>query len=481
MAFLNSGATLRPILGKSQCWCVDGESKFVLKIANNAYYRIELPYKTTEEIQEVEKFKEVLTEILQYEQTPCPFARGFHVDLPDPPSTPVRKRPWRPRQRPGELDKAPEGDLIKAEGGEESNETKVKSTPLTSIPLPDVRFESEGHKTAAQPDDVVVAKSKLEHSDEENDSEATDDTGSTLKDITVANQAVHGMIETPTRPRPAKTEIAVADPPQLSLKTVSPPKTTKPIPMPLEVNVESSSLSSSTDSFHSFHSPISPLLPSPPFEDSSIAATDTDYEDVNVPRTRVHQRANSKSTLDPPIPWDIPCADTNTGSYSPDLPETPPLLSDDASQCEEPWSEVKTPSPTTELRQRRKVVSRHGRPATQSPLLSPSNLRSPTGPLSGHHFTTALLQKTCTLLLGPPVQLVALMLNIASKIARGAFRGSTFGYGESGVKIPCSWDFSDADDEGSEEVWDEDDYGVSLGIIERKERVKREAKGWEID
>ena len=99
--------------------------------------------------------------------------------------------------------------------------------------------------------------------------------------------------------------------------------------------------------------------------------------------------------------------------------------------------------------------------------------------MSGHHLTTAILQRTCSLLLGPPVQLVALMLRIAAKIAKGAFRGSSYGFGEGGQKIPCSWDFSDSSDDNDEE---EDDYGVPLSRpASSNQRAKDAAGSWEID
>lgn len=90
-------------------------------------------------------------------------------------------------------------------------------------------------------------------------------------------------------------------------------------------------------------------------------------------------------------------------------------------------------------------------------------------------MTTAILQKTCSLLLGPPIQLVALMLRIAAKIARGASRGNSFGFGDGGQKIPCSWDFSDTSDE-ADEGWEEDDYGVSL----RNNLSSKEARAGEM-
>ncbi|KAL8869484.1 MAG: hypothetical protein Q9174_004240 [Haloplaca sp. 1 TL-2023] len=98
VAFLSSGNRFaKPILSKSQCWCVDGESKFVLPVGPNTYYRIELPSTTEEDRVKIEEFKGTLCKILQYETTPCPFKRGFTVDLPERPDTPVRKKPWKPR------------------------------------------------------------------------------------------------------------------------------------------------------------------------------------------------------------------------------------------------------------------------------------------------------------------------------------------------------------------------------------------------
>jgi len=77
------------------------------------------------------------------------------------------------------------------------------------------------------------------------------------------------------------------------------------------------------------------------------------------------------------------------------------------------------------------------------------------------------------------------MLNIARKIASGSYRGFTFGHGAEGQRIPCSWDFSDAESE--ESPWEEDDFGVPIRTAaSAQERVRRgEGKkaggSWEID
>ena len=92
VSFLHSGDVLHTIMRRSQCWCVDGVSKFVLRVLMDAYYRIELPGKTEEDLEMVEKFKVTLEKVCHYERTPCPFARTFTVDVPDEPEVRKGKR-----------------------------------------------------------------------------------------------------------------------------------------------------------------------------------------------------------------------------------------------------------------------------------------------------------------------------------------------------------------------------------------------------
>lgn len=83
VSFLHSGALLHAIMPRSQCWCVDGVSKFAFRVLQDTYYRIELPGKTAEELELVEGLKLTLKKVLFYERTPCPFARTFTVELPE--------------------------------------------------------------------------------------------------------------------------------------------------------------------------------------------------------------------------------------------------------------------------------------------------------------------------------------------------------------------------------------------------------------
>lgn len=91
---------MHAIMRNSQCWCVDGESKFVLRIGKFRYYRIELPCESEEDKRKVEDLKQAWPKVLRFERTPCPFKRAFHVDLPDDAITPRRKGTWKRKQLP---------------------------------------------------------------------------------------------------------------------------------------------------------------------------------------------------------------------------------------------------------------------------------------------------------------------------------------------------------------------------------------------
>ena len=476
VAFLHSGTTLRPILAKSQCWCVDGESKFVLRIAPSSYYRIELPNSCAEEKDKVEECKKVLAEVLKYEVTPCPFKRGFTVDLPEPPKTPIRIRPWRPKQQTHPV---PEQGSAKSQYSHGPERRWSRAAPVEATKAIDHNFISTSELDGAADDSTANSGlSSAESTDHEHDVGGIAGLG--LNPETPAELACEEpeALETPTRPKPLRAGRAITAPPHLTLKPVPPSNIAASVPTGTDLRKPSSSLSSSGDSFHSFHSPISPLPPSPPYSDPPSPIPKLDERvSLDVPRVRRHTRdlSDVTATGDSEL-WDLTRAESAMGDASPSspiIPKTPPLVSDTAS--EDHWSEPVTPQPSTELRRREKRLARR----SYSPLPSPVNLYSPRNRLSGHHLTTAILQKTCSMLLGPPVQLVALMLNIAAKITSGVRRGASFGY-QSGQKIPCSWDFSDAEND-SEDTWEEDDYGVALGKVSKPLKAKEPGGSWEID
>ena len=481
-SFLVSGKTLHPILLKSQCWCVDGESKFALRIRPHTYYRIELPTETAEDREQVEKLKTVLAKVLQYEVTPCPFKRGFYVELPEPPETPIIKRPWRPKTRHGSESPMPSEEL---EGIEEltlEDSISIKNDfdeSNTAKELTESGLEHRKPEPALPSDD-----SSIENTEDELDSAATDDTVLTQKDWNDTPTEDIDRSKNLTRPKPLRNGRAVTAPPHLTLRTTPSDSATNPVTIP-QLRKESSSLSSSVDSFHSFHSPISPLPPSPTFPDHTSSSAELEA-DIDTPQTHSHKRDLSELTIRAGSAelWELNSVPSGESTYysPPDVPKTPPLVSDAASIDEDHWSEASTPSPITEIRGR----DLRSRRRTHSPLPSSSNLYAPYSPrshISGHHLTTAILQRTCSLLLGPPVQLVALMLRIAAKIARGTFRGTSYRLGESGQKIPCSWDFSSDGSDGTDDSWEEDDYGFSLSrpTSSKGGQAREDCGSWEID
>ncbi|KAJ5784666.1 uncharacterized protein N7503_009878 [Penicillium pulvis] len=123
--FLKCGNVVHAILKNSQCWCVDGVSKFVLRIRPLTYYRIEIPHETQEEKGLVDDLKIALPTVLRYEVTPCPFKREFTVELPEEATAPRRKKAWRPKGRK-------EGVAVSS-GSDKGSPGEVKPEWLDSI------------------------------------------------------------------------------------------------------------------------------------------------------------------------------------------------------------------------------------------------------------------------------------------------------------------------------------------------------------
>ena len=126
-------------------------------------------------------------------------------------------------------------------------------------------------------------------------------------------------------------------------------------------------------------------------------------------------------------------------------------------------------APSAALRQRFKSRRLH------SPPPEPANLHLPSTRTTGSYLTSHILQKTCSLLLGPPVQIVALMLNLAARLANGALAAGPFTYDASGQPIPCSWSFRE--DEAADDEWDDDFFSLNGP---RGTNVTR-STSWEVD
>ena len=254
---------------------------------------------------------------------------------------------------------------------------------------------------------------------------------------------------------------------------------------PLKSNAndpETSSTVSSVDSllsFHSFQSPISPMPPSPPSSGTISYSKTLNEMRIDVPGTRQKKQTKSELAINPEsLDSSDEISIPNGSGDSPTILTHHERFSHTKNHLSSK-SSMRAASPSTALRQR---LSRR---RAHSPLPSPANLYTPRAQLSGHHLTSAILQKTCSIILGPPVQLVALMLNLAARFASGTLKGESYTYRERGQPIPCSWELSEdeKENEGKDE-W-EDDYGFSLGDTPEQKRGRRmtddNGGSWEID
>jgi hypothetical protein len=525
---------------------VDGDSKFVLQIRPPQYWRIEVPNQSSDEKEGVEELKKVLGEVLRFEKTPCPFQRNFTVELPEPPQTPVKKRPWRPVERPKDdsppfpgpsspnvnnskkpatssSSSLPLEDYAASEAGTQvsvldleerqsqdgseimpgpaSQEPDIPSIE-TVFPLPEF-LEQENDledEHNLEPENRDLKPSLLEYPifgdyagfDEESNrfNDAANDTQSTLRRHHQSTyQPLTFEPEKDDRPQVLQNSRSVTAPPVLSLITSPPSKHRTNSPLRFSTIVESDSdFSSSVDSFHSvqsWHSPLAP--PSPPASGPPSPSSNYPYPHNNIVLSKRphHTRETSEVTVTPETPrvWDLnesPNPESRSRSSSPN-PQTPTLLTDAGEKSDEEQFEVLTPPTMRPTIRHRATTSSNSRRRALSPLPPAVNLFSPPRRRSRRlqtacHLPTAIIQKTCEILLSPPSHLFHLMISIATKIAAGEWRGVLSGQGESVL-----WDF---EDEYAGEGWFEDDYGISLPNPRMKARTTSanvSGGSWEVD
>lgn len=328
-------------------------------------------------------------------------------------------------------------------------------------------------------------------SDEDADdySDATDDTNATPRcQLQPAFQAMTLEPERKVRPQVLDSfGRSITAPPLLSLITSPPSKKRTESPLRKSTTIASSDSGfSSTESFHSvmsWHSPLAP--PSPPASGESSPTFKTAYpyphENIVLPKRMTQTKDISELTASPetPLAWEmspIPDIDYEADSSA---PRTPTLMNDSSDKSDADISEIATPPPNQRIRHRATTSSNSHR-RQLSPLPAAINLfspkRRPRRLQTARHIPTAILQKTCEILLSPPSHLFNIMLNIATKIAAGEWRGVLSGYGGEGVH----WDF---EDEYASEAWTEDDFGISLPSTKKKPAATTNIPGgsWEID
>lgn len=481
VSFLNSGNLLHTIFPRSQIWLVDNQSVFVLRVRQDSYYRIELPYESDADKENIAQFKSVLAQVMQYERTQCPFARGFEVvaELERPKSPPrktIKRKPsgqakkwvmdktWVPQQhgpRPSTsgTHRSETGTTSSYDEDDRSSictdsseivaatpETPLAGTtpkPLPSKPLP--RRLSVGERVS----------------------------------MFQGLRSATAPIKMPRRESVSAMERIVESP--LSPPANRPNEADKPI---LERQIsDAPSLASSADSFYSLET----ATPSPRFLDVEADSINpwanafSTQQDESRGRS-IHRRQISEVTVrgpstertDPsaPVTPTVPYYSSTTPSIDvrpSSAPSTPPLVSDSDDDSLGRAS-IDIPTPPDAIRMRKLTGASQRR--AFSPMPPAQNLFCPPKHNPGRDFTNALVRKTCELVLGPPAHLVSIMLRIATTVSNG-FGFSTYRMRRA-EKIPCAWE---SDDEAD---WSEDDFGIPLNNIGNP-ALRRQTFSGEVD
>ncbi|KAL1958532.1 hypothetical protein VTO42DRAFT_4396 [Malbranchea cinnamomea] len=396
--FLKAGSVIQALLKNCQGWCVDGKSIFVLRIRKLTYYRIELPDETEEDKKRVGRFKEVLSTIIRYEVTPCPFQRGFSVELPPEAKTPRKKKAWTPKHSPSPNIKKLDFGKNGSDGRERENASDLDSV------------EEESDLSLCQ-------------ASRANTSRPSSSGGRLSSPISIPRRAASSPVTQPLRPFGSLVAQF-----QAASSSAS--------------EVDDTSLASSIESFHSFQNDSLHSLSSQPFSTSRPPSEAYHTADeLRSPAVRGHSRGLSDITVTagPPSPSKIEdehiSHDQSPGRDS----KTNEVSHSDISTHD---TRVLMEDPSSSIRRRlRASRKRELSPLPPSPTLLNPSPRSP-----GSSLTTALWQRACALVLGPPIQFLLMLLRLAAKAAA---RDDT-------SDCTCRTDGE------AQDSWNEDDFGMPL-------------------
>ncbi|KAL2819329.1 inheritance of peroxisomes protein 1-domain-containing protein [Aspergillus cavernicola] len=376
--FLKCGSVVHAIFKNSQCWCVDGISTFVLRIRPLTYYRIELPNEMEQDKALVTEMKEALPQILRYEATPCPFKRGFTVEIPEEAKAPRRRKAWRPKGR-------------------------RESAPIQST----YSRESLLAQGLATLDSLSAG--------EDTDGTATDGSSFTPR----ASSVILETIPDDEQPGPIELPKQSATGTQQSFQTLLTrfEDTSGPQDGP------ELSFSSSVDSFHSLDLAPEQYLtpPSPTSLDDSQPST----HELKAQELPCRENIAFQDTLQLPFQPEqstdrvfisSDSAESLSAEQDFHLPWTPGSFSSAKSTDSNP----NLASMSIEFRRRSKA-SRE-REVSPMPPASTLILANP-----GKQDAASIIQKTCSLVLVPPIQLLIVLIHIAARIVIGPALNSPVG------------------------------------------------------
>lgn len=519
VSFLHSGALLHAILPRSQCWCVDGVSKFALRVLPDTYYRIELPGATSEDLEKVEELKVTLTKVLFYERTPCPFARGFSVDVKEEEllREPKGRRTSQGRAKRWTLEKA---YSWKPEDWEERQRDRAERQRQREEEVRTEQREGAQGTTSSDSEEQEETEEGTQddilREDHDRSSELADKVPDLLPPVTPSRPSHLASIRSMTSPAQLRTA-SRASPGRTRTSTAldgSAEATEEPTTTPLRLETSRTRLLQ----------PIpTDMPPSPP--DSSTGtdmieslSRDEQSEAESVCQAQVAavaiqvgsdtQEPLDQAPVDSATPAEshIPIAkepleaasDTlplathpqdAVGSHqrpsTPTRPTTPAFAAPQSHPSPERTSNPEDPFAAVHARilARRSIGGTTPSPRPQTtqaskPKPSTTTTTTKTRPRPAP-LPTALLHRAANLFLGPPASLAAIMLRIAARLSTRAF-GSTastaMGFvieSPKGVakRVPGSFNLEgfetveDLDLDGGlegEAGWEEDDFGVPL-------------------
>lgn len=370
--FLKCGSVVQAILKNSQCWCVDGESTFVLRIRPLTYYRIEIPNHTETDQEYVEDLRRVLPTVLRYEITPCPFRRGFTVEIPEEAKVPKRKKAWRPKRL---RESAPAA----LSAVQESNDSETSEPGVLSV--------TEESSPDRRDSNAIVL-----------DTIPDDNDGSTESEPVAKPEPRRAVSET-----------------QADFHTLRGRFEATPEP-----HVDNASLSSSFESCESAPS-LSPLIPPSSSHSNSTCSTSieaiehlNDLHDGrpvhnNVPELRPSHRdvnryrASNVEHLPCKVPSKVSAEESSKLLSAPAVTTTPiPASTTSANDLSE-----------MSMQFRRRASATKERDLSPMP---PSSILCPPRPHSQDEGTASIIQKTIALVLVPPIQLLLILLHITARI-----------------------------------------------------------------
>jgi hypothetical protein len=441
----------------------------VLRVREGNFYRIELPFTTDEEKSKVEEFRRVLATVLQFEKTPSPFRRGYVEEIARP-QTPLRRTSSvaQPKAKKWRLNKVWEP---------EDPEQRAKWSPAAQERVISPRREG---RLAADSDGSGPSDESAEDEDTTTDGSVHEEDGAPetpeAKENCPPSVQISGSTKTfklPIRLRPMHRSLTA--PPPLSFETSS-PSLSVPLSRTESRDTDTSSIASSRDSFYSTDE--QPIIV-PGENQESVDPPTIMNPAFSILRDRTHQRQISDITIVPDSPTPL-SAHSATFPRGPSDPTTPTLISDtdsNSSDHDMPFQDAPTPPDTLRLRRLpRRLSSTSATSSTFAlePLRSPKLFTTPREPNKAQLISTALVQKAYSLLIGPPVHLVHVMLEIAARIMRGVRWDGPIVLSERVEKVPGGW--VEDDEWSGDESEEEDDFGVPLGNLRRGSDVSQSSR-----